>query len=220
MRWLKGRLTGARNGEAGFTLIELLVVVGILAVLAAIAAPRISEVINKSKEARSKADMKVISGALERYYTDKGFYPIKLSELRTEHYVKFDVTFDNPWSKHYFYAVNDNTEIIQNNVVVGYKATAYILADPKSTPAPSGGATTNIDVGKDAAQPAVPEGPAWSDATSKAGAWGLQTPTVVVAINGTNIGSQSLAWGTSNSNKSVGAVCASSGNCSTAIITD
>jgi prepilin-type N-terminal cleavage/methylation domain-containing protein len=61
--------------SAGFTLIELLVVVGIIAILAAIAAPNFLEAQARSKVARVKAEMRSLATALETYYVDTNAYP-------------------------------------------------------------------------------------------------------------------------------------------------
>lgn len=145
MPWRKGWRAQRGEDQAGFTLIELLVVVGILAVLAAIAAPRITEVINKSREARSKADLKVISGAIERYYSDNNKYPAKLDDLKTGGYIKFDVSFKNAHGNYYFYAIDDTAA-----------PSAYLLMDPGSTPATT--AVIWLNVGATGASPAVPNG--------------------------------------------------------------
>lgn len=64
----------------GFTLIELLVVIVIIGILVAIALPNFIKVQDKAKEAQSKAAMRVIIMAVERYGTDwGGKYPLVLS---------------------------------------------------------------------------------------------------------------------------------------------
>ncbi|HVA96274.1 MAG TPA: type II secretion system protein GspG [Candidatus Acidoferrales bacterium] len=61
----------------GFTLIELLVVLGILGILAAALLATINPVaqLEKSNDARRKADLESIQHALELYYQDTGGYP-------------------------------------------------------------------------------------------------------------------------------------------------
>lgn len=198
MRWLINRLSV--RDEEGFTLIELLVVVGILAILAAIAAPRIVEVINKSREARSEADMKVISSAIERYYADKGVFPSKLADLKTERYLKFDVSFQNGAGKYYLYVVN---EIDDGDATNGVElTTAYVLADPGSNPA--SGTVMHLK-----ADGAVPEG----DPT-KAHYWVTGSGGQAITIKETD--------GTTDfTDESVGAYCITANPaCRTDIITD
>lgn len=58
--------------QKGFTLIELLAVIVILGVLAAIAIPSITTIINNSKEDAIRADAKLILNAAKLYVTENG----------------------------------------------------------------------------------------------------------------------------------------------------
>jgi general secretion pathway protein G len=82
--WRKRRLGGA----AGFTLIELLVVMAIIAVLLTLAAPRYFTTVQKSKEAVLKQNLSIMREALDKYYGDKGAYPISLQTLVEEKYLR------------------------------------------------------------------------------------------------------------------------------------
>lgn len=65
----------------GFTLLEVMLVVVILAMLAAVAVPRLTA---SSEAAREKADIttgREVKSALDRYQVEKGLYPC-LAELR------------------------------------------------------------------------------------------------------------------------------------------
>ncbi len=64
-----------RKTPSGFTLIELLVVVAILSILVALATVHYQQAQAKSKVARTKADMRVIQGALAAYRVDCRHYP-------------------------------------------------------------------------------------------------------------------------------------------------
>ena len=72
------RGSASRPGSAarkGMTLIELLVVVLIISILAAIAQPRMSQVIVKARATDVIADMEVIRVALYSYQTDVDVWP-------------------------------------------------------------------------------------------------------------------------------------------------
>ena len=71
------RATTRRRGQrAGFTLIELLVVVVIIGILASVAAPSYSMAMDKARNAKVQANVKVLQSALEQYAADyRGSYP-------------------------------------------------------------------------------------------------------------------------------------------------
>jgi len=63
--------------KKGFTLIELMIVVAIIGILAAIAIPQFANLVAKSQEGRTKANLGTIRSALSIYYGDlEGWYPI------------------------------------------------------------------------------------------------------------------------------------------------
>lgn len=61
--------------KRAFTLIELVVVVSILAILAGVLVPRVSNHMRAANDAQRLADIKMIRNAIEQYYMDKGTYP-------------------------------------------------------------------------------------------------------------------------------------------------
>jgi general secretion pathway protein G len=61
--------------DSGFTLLELLVVLGIIALLATVAAPQVLGYLGKARTGTSKAQISAISTALELYALDVGTYP-------------------------------------------------------------------------------------------------------------------------------------------------
>ncbi len=60
--------------KKAFTLIELLVVVAIISILSVISTVNLLESSVRAKVSRTKADMRVIAGALETYYVDQNAY--------------------------------------------------------------------------------------------------------------------------------------------------
>ena len=69
------RETGHLN-EEGMTMIEMVVVLGIIAVLAAILTPIVSNYIDQSRLVRAQSDVRVIGEAISRFESDMGRYPM------------------------------------------------------------------------------------------------------------------------------------------------
>jgi prepilin-type N-terminal cleavage/methylation domain-containing protein len=67
-------LSGVR-ATSGFTLIELTVVLAVIVTLALILTPSITNFINDSRVARSRADVQTIAAAIYQFQRDNGFYP-------------------------------------------------------------------------------------------------------------------------------------------------
>lgn len=63
------------SDETGFTLIELLVVLGIIVLLATIAAPQVLRYLGKARTETARAQIGAISTALELYALDNGTFP-------------------------------------------------------------------------------------------------------------------------------------------------
>ncbi|OGR78888.1 MAG: hypothetical protein A2X32_00310 [Elusimicrobia bacterium GWC2_64_44] len=62
--------------KKAFTLIELMIVVAIIGILGAIAVPKFSDLINKSREGATRGHLGAIRSALHVYYGDnEGIYP-------------------------------------------------------------------------------------------------------------------------------------------------
>ncbi|MEK6646957.1 MAG: type II secretion system protein [Candidatus Firestonebacteria bacterium] len=66
--------------ETGFTLIELMIVVAIIGILAAISIPKMSSILEKSREGATKGNLSAIRSAVAIYYGDKeGQWPDDLT---------------------------------------------------------------------------------------------------------------------------------------------
>ena len=71
--------------EEGFTLLELIVVVAIIAILAAVIVPQVSDVREDAKASQVQLDIKGINTALEKYrLQNEGVYPSDKSAIETE----------------------------------------------------------------------------------------------------------------------------------------
>jgi general secretion pathway protein G len=97
----------------GFTLVELLVVMAIIAMLAALVAPKIFPKLGKGKQSAAKAQIELLGQALDQLRLDTGRYPSTqegLNALMTDPgmdgwegpYLKKTVPQD-PWGKPYSY---------------------------------------------------------------------------------------------------------------------
>jgi general secretion pathway protein G len=103
-----------KRNSNGFTLIELLVVMVIIGLLAALVGPRFIRQEEKAKIKAAKAQIELLSTALDTFRLDVGRYPSSeegLEALRTKPgglerwdgpYLKKDVPLD-PWGKAYAY---------------------------------------------------------------------------------------------------------------------
>jgi prepilin-type N-terminal cleavage/methylation domain-containing protein len=67
--------------KKGFSLVELLIAVIILAALAAIAIPRITQSSSNAKQNACDTNVDIINSAIEMYYVDTGAYPSALTDV-------------------------------------------------------------------------------------------------------------------------------------------
>lgn len=65
----------AARGDAGFTLLELLVVLGILTIIAAVAAPQVLAYLGQARSQTAEVQIRNIGTALELFYLHNGGYP-------------------------------------------------------------------------------------------------------------------------------------------------
>ena len=65
-----------RFRQGGFTLIELLIVVAVIGIIAAVAIPNLISAVNRSRQSRTVADVRLISEGLELYQNDHSSYPV------------------------------------------------------------------------------------------------------------------------------------------------
>jgi general secretion pathway protein G len=62
--------------QSGFSIIELLIVVAVIGIIVAIAIPNLISAINRSRQSRTVADIRMISEGIEAYQNDHSFYPV------------------------------------------------------------------------------------------------------------------------------------------------
>ena len=102
-----------RDGR-GFTLVELLVVMAIIALLAALVAPKIFPKLGKGKTAAAKAQIELFGQALDQYRLDIGRYPSTEQGLQAllanpgeekwqGPYLKKNILPKDPWDRPYMY---------------------------------------------------------------------------------------------------------------------
>lgn len=77
-----------RPRKFGFTLIELLVVMAIIATLLTIALPRYFKSVDHANEQVLRTNLNTLRDAIDKYYADKGHYPISLDALVNDEYIK------------------------------------------------------------------------------------------------------------------------------------
>jgi len=100
---------------SGFTLIELLIVMVIIGLLAAFVVPKLIGRVGESKQTAAKAQIELISTAIEMYKLDTGKYPSQESGLQSLNtkpgdvqnwkgpYMKKDRIPKDPWGIDYIY---------------------------------------------------------------------------------------------------------------------
>ncbi len=104
-----------RKKSNGFTLIELLIVMVIIGLLAAFVVPKFIGRVGESKQITTKAQIELLSTALEMYRLDTGKYPPQGGGLKAlinksgevnnwkGPYLKKNVIPKDPWGAEYVY---------------------------------------------------------------------------------------------------------------------
>ncbi|MEQ6341165.1 MAG: prepilin-type N-terminal cleavage/methylation domain-containing protein [Gammaproteobacteria bacterium] len=79
---------GIVHKEQGFTLVELMVVLVLIVTLASLAAPLVTNSIQRGREAVLKEDLLVMRKAIDDYYSDTGNYPEDIKQLMEKRYLR------------------------------------------------------------------------------------------------------------------------------------
>jgi general secretion pathway protein G len=74
-------LTNQSQNKKGFTLIEILVVMVMIAMLAALVAPRLFPKLGKGKQSAAKAQIELLEQGLDQFRLDVGRYPTTQESL-------------------------------------------------------------------------------------------------------------------------------------------
>lgn len=105
----------ARGG--GFTLLELMVVLLILALLATIAAPRVTQYLRKAKAQTAKIQVDALSAAVDSFHLDTGRFPSGDEGLKAlverpgglaswdGPYIRKRDSLIDPWGRGYLYRI-------------------------------------------------------------------------------------------------------------------
>ncbi|MFL6600221.1 MAG: type II secretion system major pseudopilin GspG [Steroidobacteraceae bacterium] len=100
----------------GFTLLELMVVLLILALLATIAAPRVTKYLRKAKSQTARIQVDALSAAVDAFHVDTGRFPTSTEGLNAlmdppettpawdGPYIKRRDSLVDPWGDAYHYA--------------------------------------------------------------------------------------------------------------------
>ncbi len=109
---MKRFLKNKRIGQRGFTLIELLIVIVILGLLVGLVGPRMFGRVGTAKLTTAKAQISLLSTAVDTFRLDMGRYPQTLEELVKKvddkkwkgPYLPQQIPLD-PWGNQYIYRV-------------------------------------------------------------------------------------------------------------------
>jgi len=88
VRDIKSGRPSAQNATSGFTLVELLLVLFIVALLASLVAPVVSNSVHRARETALREDLSVMRKAIDDFYSDTGKYPESLPQLVEKRYLR------------------------------------------------------------------------------------------------------------------------------------
>lgn len=98
------------NKPSGFTILDVVVIIIVVGFFAVLIIPGLINGPSRARDATRKSDLRAIKTQLEAYYSEKGSYPTKLSELEAgaTPFMK-KVPKDPSTKKEYIYIIQGNT---------------------------------------------------------------------------------------------------------------
>jgi general secretion pathway protein G len=125
--------------RAAFTLLEVLIVVAILVILASAASISLFRYLEDAKVGRAQNDMRVISGAYQKYYMEKQEWPTNIAQV-APYLESGNEGLKDPWGQLYQASVvetqaEDGTTKQRPQIVCqppGGKPPVYFPAPPKN----------------------------------------------------------------------------------------
>ncbi|MBC2696412.1 MAG: type II secretion system major pseudopilin GspG [Desulfobacteraceae bacterium] len=96
-------------GQRGFTLIEMLIVIIIIGLLASLVGPKLFTKVDKARIKTAKAQIELLSAAIDTYRLDMGKFPATLKELRSSDDPRWEGPYlpkaipPDPWNNSYEY---------------------------------------------------------------------------------------------------------------------
>lgn len=103
---VQNQAVAIRRHAAGFSLIELLLSLVVIGILGTIIIPNMLSALDKSRQKRTMADLRGLSGGIEAYSVDNGFYPsgsgISTLDILVPEYVRSTIETDG-WNHQLIY---------------------------------------------------------------------------------------------------------------------
>ena len=117
--------TNRRSSTKGVTILEILIVLTIMALVAALAGPRLIGYLGRAKSETANLQIQQVQNALQLFYIDLGRYPSDAEGLRLliespsgeadwrGPYLDADSAIIDPWDRPYLYESSNETTVPQ-----------------------------------------------------------------------------------------------------------